>query len=120
MASFERLPARASGAGAHRRREAALRKRCRFAPLSPPHEQRKPPNRAALVWYGFVRAIAGPRQRRGRSSVCVIVAHRVSSHRVSSHRGSRDRTSVGEGKSVTVSVDLGVRRIIKKKKKKLK
>src|SRR3546814_12304485 len=42
----------------------------------------------------------------------------VISHVVSRPRTRQDRKSVGEGKSVSVRVDLGGRRIIKKKKKK--
>ncbi len=66
LAEIKRFPARASGAGAHRHHEPAVRKRCRLAPLSPPGATRPP--KGGFVVSGGDRAIACPRQRRGRSS----------------------------------------------------
>src|SRR3546814_15014619 len=55
---------------------------------------------------------SAPRQRRGRKGLIGVSAS------IAESSGRIDRKSVGEGKSVLGRVDLGGRRIIKKKKQK--
>src|SRR3546814_8993115 len=59
--------------------------------------------------------IAKPRPREFRERVCPPPASEEDQPDADHDAGSRDRKSVVSGKSVSVRVDLGGRRIIKKK-----
>src|SRR3546814_15292680 len=88
----------------------------RWRAAARPGEVHAAPARARRRACRVLGALAGLRRGHARPPGCAAAGGFLAPRRQRERRPARDRKSVGEGTSVSVRVDLGGRRITKKKK----